>query len=536
MPSGSLRRIDAALVVLCLVAVAALGALLLSADLTRRAVEEQFQGEQLVLADALSRQVEDAIKDAIEALDSVDLSELPAAEEDIPGWLAVQAWVYEMPYASRARVRGPDGIISELGSGKSCEPTTAGVRLILDDDCLSKGILVVRGPVEDGLQVETLICLTKIYDGILAPAQRRSGYAWMLGPGRRILGSPDHEHIGSRPFEGVTSTSLSAMLEAMVDGEAGIGEYPWQDTRRLAAYSPIKVHPGGISLAVSDDASEVTGRVREVQQIQLGVGAVVLAAALAAVVLFSDQRRRSLENEKESLSRQLSLERAAAHSERLARIGTLTAGVAHEIRGPLTVLSMLADELREDDPTLGPLMDEAVDRLRQISEDLTSFARRGEDEGCSVCDPEAAVRVAARMAKPRIQTGRNLPVELGPMPQVTMDKGRLVQVLMNLLFNAGDVTGEGDTIRVIGCSRDGGAELRVEDNGPGVPEALWEQIFEPFVTTKGDGEGTGLGLYLCRQMIQAAGGTLALDTSFSSGAAFVVWLPEAVSLESREAV
>jgi len=228
------------------------------------------------------------------------------------------------------------------------------------------------------------------------------------------------------------------------------------------------------------------------------------------------------------------MERAAAHSERLARIGTLTAGVAHEIRGPLTVLGMLADELREDDPTLGPLMDEAVERLRQISEDLTSFARRGEESGPSVCDPAAAVRVAARMAKPRIQSGRHLPIELEPMPAVAMDTGRLVQVLMNLLFNAGDVTGEGDTIRVTGRAVDGGAELRVEDTGSGVPDALREQIFEPFVTTKGDGEGTGLGLYLCRQMVQTAAGRLTLDTTHEGGAAFVIWLPEAALEEVVE--
>ena len=106
--------------------------------------------------------------------------------------------------------------------------------------------------------------------------------------------------------------------------------------------------------------------------------------------------------------------------------------------------------------------------------------------------------------------------------------GRLTQVLLNLALNAGDAMGtRKDRRLVVRASRqDRTVRLEIEDTGPGVPIELRDRIFEPFVTTKEVGEGTGLGLAVCRGIIEGAGGTIALDPSFAAGARFVVELPE----------
>jgi signal transduction histidine kinase len=113
-------------------------------------------------------------------------------------------------------------------------------------------------------------------------------------------------------------------------------------------------------------------------------------------------------------------------------------------------------------------------------------------------------------------------------PQVRLAPGRLTQVLLNLALNAGDAMAHvKDRRLVLRASRhDRTVRLEVEDTGPGVPAELRDRIFEPFVTTKEVGEGTGLGLAVCRGIIEGAGGTIVLDPSFAPGARYVVELPE----------
>lgn len=117
------------------------------------------------------------------------------------------------------------------------------------------------------------------------------------------------------------------------------------------------------------------------------------------------------------------------------------------------------------------------------------------------------------------------------LPSVALSDEQLVQLVLNLVLNAVDALAGGGWVRVAARATPDGVELAVEDNGPGVAPAVRDRLFEPFVTTKEVGKGTGLGLAVCRGLVEGVGGSIALDLGFSPGARFVVQLPGSVRPE-----
>ena len=110
---------------------------------------------------------------------------------------------------------------------------------------------------------------------------------------------------------------------------------------------------------------------------------------------------------------------------------------------------------------------------------------------------------------------------------MSLSREQLVQVLLNLVLNAADSVGPGGHIRIEASAAGDGVRLSVSDDGPGVAAEVQGRLFEPFVTTKEVGKGTGLGLAVCRGLVEAAGGTIDLDSSVPRGARFVLELPDA---------
>lgn len=229
-----------------------------------------------------------------------------------------------------------------------------------------------------------------------------------------------------------------------------------------------------------------------------------------------------------------------AQAERLAIVGRLAAGVAHEINNPIAFVKANVGVLErhlingehfaeaEVKEVLAETR-EGIERVCQIILDLKSYARDDTDVLEEV-NLEASVRQAVRLASVRLPPSTAVAVELPPqLPSVRVNQRKLAQVLLNLLINAGDALEEAQTrdpaIRVTAALTEQALRLTVKDNGPGLsPEAL-TRVFEPFFTTKGPGKGTGLGLALSREYVAAFQGTLTAENCDTGGAAFTLTLP-----------
>ncbi len=262
------------------------------------------------------------------------------------------------------------------------------------------------------------------------------------------------------------------------------------------------------------------------------------------------------------------LQEAQAHlvqSEKMASLGQLVAGVAHEINNPLAYVTNNVSVLGRDvglvarvmaayrqhlgidvpgsiaaleadcdlDYTLGNLdrllasTRQGLKRVGEIVAGLRDFSRLDES-GTKRVDPNEPARTVVEMVRFHSrQRGIAIEVDLEPIPPASCNPGQINQVLLNLLMNAIQAVGEAATITLRSRLEAGGRSFRyeVEDDGPGIPPEILGRIFDPFFTTKGQGVGTGLGLWISYNIVAEHGGTIAVDTAEGRGTKFVVTLP-----------
>lgn len=223
-------------------------------------------------------------------------------------------------------------------------------------------------------------------------------------------------------------------------------------------------------------------------------------------------------------------------SERLATIGKMAAHVTHEVRNPLSSIALNLDLLEEELPLDN---DEArellraisleVQRLSALSDQYLSMARRKAPE-LEECDASEVVLGAVNFMRREIERSQiELSVDLPPgLPWVNVDAAQIRQALFNLMRNAREaVSGrahpDGGHIWVSASASSPGVEIRVDDDGPGIPPGEVEELFDPFFTTKD--HGTGLGLAVSRQILAAHGGELSYRPREGGGASFLLHLP-----------
>jgi PAS domain S-box-containing protein len=226
-------------------------------------------------------------------------------------------------------------------------------------------------------------------------------------------------------------------------------------------------------------------------------------------------------------------------AERIAAVGTLAAGVGHEINNPLAYLVLnlegAVQSLSRGSEGLGEGLArlesarEGAERIRIIVRDLKVFSRQEGEERVAL-DIHSVVAPALRMAAHAVRPRARLVREFGDPPPVLGNEARLGQVMLNLLVNALQAIPEGDPerheVRVrTGRDDTGRALVEVSDTGCGMPPSVLARIFDPFFTTKTSGEGTGLGLPICQQIVQAHGGELRVHSEEGKGSVFTVLLP-----------
>ncbi|MFL5352894.1 ATP-binding protein [Archangium sp.] len=239
-------------------------------------------------------------------------------------------------------------------------------------------------------------------------------------------------------------------------------------------------------------------------------------------------------------------------ADRMTSMGTLAAGVAHEINNPLAYvcsnLTFLQEQLAE--PALLPEAlpelrevvaetQEGANRVRAIVQDLKTYARSDEERRGPI-HIHQLIEGALRLVRHELQRGNvRLERALKPVPPILGNEARLSQVLVNLLVNAlqafPDKRPEGNRLRISTWSKDSKwVMVEVEDNGSGMSAEVQQRIFDPFFTTKPVGVGTGLGLAICHSIIQSVGGQIEVRSTQGRGTTFVLSLPALQEQEDEE--
>jgi PAS domain S-box-containing protein len=240
------------------------------------------------------------------------------------------------------------------------------------------------------------------------------------------------------------------------------------------------------------------------------------------------------------------MQRQLIFADRMASVGTLAAGAAHEINNPLAIvisnIGMLVEQLADagTPPSMRQLEElreialeaqEGAERIRKVIRGLKTFSRV-EEERPAVIEVRPVIELAVSMTINEIRPRARLVLEHGAMPRIDADEARLGQVFINLLVNAAqalpDDQPETNEIRIAtSTDGDGRAVIEVHDTGPGIPPEIADRIFDPFFTTKPIGIGTGLGLFICHNIVTAMGGEIAVRAVAPHGTCVRIMLPAA---------
>lgn len=337
-------------------------------------------------------------------------------------------------------------------------------------------------------------------------------------------------------FWSVDATGIVTMSEGALLHKLGVLPGDLVGKSVLEIYAEHPTIPRDIRRALAGESVTYTSE----------VGDVMLETWLCPVLNAAEEPSGAV-GVSTDITERIRMQRELVQSDRGFALGTLVASVAHEINNPLTYTMFALNQVRaavaqlassESDEARSACLQQvltpleiAEDGLRSISivtQDLRSFSRT--DDGTSTVDVRTAAQSALRLVAKDLEARVRVVVDLNEVPLVLATEARLIQVFVNLLLNAVQALANERGERVVTlstCTVDCAAVVIVSDNGPGVPHALRERIFEPFVTTKPAGLGMGVGLFVCRNIVRGLGGEITVEDRHGGGAAFRVRLPAA---------
>lgn len=310
------------------------------------------------------------------------------------------------------------------------------------------------------------------------------------------------QHVRTFGTTGVTRRGMSSLGE-LVGVRACGAEFPIQ-----ASISQLLVNGNKIYTAIVRDMTEHRNAQLELARYREHLESLV------------DEKTTELQQAMEHLRR----------SERLVCLGTLAAGIAHEIKNPLNSLLLLADyglneSVAESSDTFAQIKTEAM-RMGKVVTNLLSFARSHTLEK-EMADMNDIVRHVRDLLGSQMQLDRtSLQLDLAPdLPMLRLNRTEMEQVLINLVRNAVEASDRPVSLTMRTWCQDGSVALTVSDDGPGISEEIQARIFEPLFSTKNATGGTGLGLSLCRTIVTDHGGTISVSSRMGAGSTFTIRIP-----------
>lgn len=233
-----------------------------------------------------------------------------------------------------------------------------------------------------------------------------------------------------------------------------------------------------------------------------------------------------------------------ARAFRIATLGELASGIAHEINNPLQVImgnaELLLDTSELDERAKQKLEDIllAAEQIRRIARAMTQFADARRTEEKELLDISKIVQEATQLvAYSLVREGVKVKMEISPTPQIWGRRGDLEEIVVQLVRNASEAiteSGKGSQVTVRVLNKGEKVRLEVEDDGPGIPIEMRERIFDPFVTTKASKGGIGLGLAIVQNLVTAHNGQIWFEDSPTGGAKFVIDLPAWITTKQQK--
>jgi two-component system NtrC family sensor kinase len=358
-----------------------------------------------------------------------------------------------------------------------------------------------------------------------------TGFAFIINRGGEFQTNPHFEVALNRaPWVDLLEGRIRADRISVLEGDDVLG--------RPAIFTIAPLKQGQWFLCYQQEKSDAFAELRRVQGFATVVLIIVSLAAIFAGYLISRnlaQRLADAYRERTVMAHQV------IETGRLASIGELAAGIAHEINNPVAIMVQEAgwidDLLGEGEPCSDENLAEITravsqirtqgDRCKEITYKLLSFARKTDPTIREVELNEVVDEVIGLTSQKTRYANVRIETELSPnLPRIQASPSELQQVLLNLVNNAIDaIERPGGTVTV-GTRADGdGVILEVQDTGKGIPEANLGRIFDPFFTTKPVGQGTGLGLPICYGIVEKMGGNITVESEIEKGTTFTVFIP-----------
>lgn len=293
-------------------------------------------------------------------------------------------------------------------------------------------------------------------------------------------------------------------------------------------------------LVISQDASEEMTHLFKTKQMEIiivTIGCLMIIFTTIFTTHIIIKRLEYADKKMNELNAQL------VHSDKLAALGKMATGVAHEINNPLAVIAektgwmedLLEEEEFQNSQNLEEYkksllkIEEHVERARKVTHGMLGFARRMEPHLEDV-DINKVINETITFLESYARTN-NISIindSKSDLPIIASDHSQIQQVFLNLLTNAIDAVGKDGNIFISSKSNDSKIAVSIKDNGPGIPKERQARVFEPFYTTKKSGKGTGLGLSVSYNIVKNLGGTINLESEEGKGATFTVTLPVVV--------